>query len=284
MSGRADWVLRALAWLTVFALAGVAGAISFSHMTELALRHGQSGWKAYAFPVSVDGLEIVASLHLVVQRRAGRRTGWIPWVALVVGTLASLAANVAVGGDDLMGKALAGWPALSMLAAVKLLFSMIDHGGDGQRTVWDDQRTAADRPAAPGTVRGTGPDGAASSGLTPDERTGYLGPSASVGTGRSGSPVSTRSAGLPVSVDASAVVQLLAAARAAHAALARDGRSLSRDALADAMRDDGHGVSNARVSLLLKILRAEQAALPGSSVTNSTEFSKDRSEAGDDVA
>ncbi|MCT2282065.1 DUF2637 domain-containing protein, partial [Micromonospora chalcea] len=127
-------------------MAGVAGAISFSHMTELALRHGQSGWKAYAFPVSVDGLEIVASLHLVVQRRAGRRTGWVPWVALVVGTLASLAANVAVGGDDLMGKALAGWPALSMLAAVKLLFSMIDHAGDDQRTVRDDQRTAADRP------------------------------------------------------------------------------------------------------------------------------------------
>ncbi|MCT2282361.1 hypothetical protein M3G91_32665, partial [Micromonospora chalcea] len=122
------------------------------------------------------------------------------------------------------------------------------------------------------------------SGPTPDERTGYLGPSASVGTGRSGSPASDRSTGLPVSVDASAVVQLLAAARAAHAALASDGRSLSRDALADAMRDDGHGVSNARVSLLLKILRAEQAALPASSVTNSTEFRKDRPETGDDVA
>lgn len=37
MSGRADWVLRALAWLTVLALAGVAGAISFAHMSELAV-------------------------------------------------------------------------------------------------------------------------------------------------------------------------------------------------------------------------------------------------------
>jgi hypothetical protein len=43
--------------------------------------------------------------------------------------------------------------------------------------------------------------------------------------------------------------------------LATEGRSLSRDALADAMRDDGHGVSNARASLLLKILKADNSAL-----------------------
>jgi len=48
------------------------------------------------------------------------------------------------------------------------------------------------------------------------------------------------------------------AARAARATLASGGRSLSRDNLADAMRDDGHGVSNERASLLVKILKAEQ--------------------------
>ncbi|GAB1693275.1 hypothetical protein [Krasilnikovia sp. M28-CT-15] len=62
-------------------------------------------------PISVDGLEIVASLYLVAQRRAGRPTGWIPWFALIVGTAASLTANIAVGGADPIGKALAGWPA-----------------------------------------------------------------------------------------------------------------------------------------------------------------------------
>ncbi|WP_233601159.1 MULTISPECIES: DUF2637 domain-containing protein [Micromonospora] len=196
-------------------------------MTELALRHGQFGWKAYASPVSVDGLEIVASLHLVGQRRAGRRTGWVPWVTLVVATLASLAANVAVGGDDLMGK--------------------------GRGVV----RAEVGRVAT------------------------FLGPSASNGTGQSGSPASGRSTGLPMRADASAVAQLLAAAGAALATLERDGRSLSRDALADAMRDDG--VSNARVLLLLRILRAEQAALPASSASRSVEFRVDQAEAGDDV-
>jgi hypothetical protein len=86
--------------LFVGGLAIVAGAVSFAHMQDLATHHDQLGWKSYAFPISVDGLEIVASLYLVAQRRAGRPTGWIPWVALIVGTAASLAANVAVGGAD----------------------------------------------------------------------------------------------------------------------------------------------------------------------------------------
>jgi hypothetical protein len=54
------------------------------------------------------------------------------------------------------------------------------------------------------------------------------------------------------------VASLIPAARAARDALAASGHSLSRDRLADRMRDDGHGVSNARASLLLKILKAEQ--------------------------
>jgi hypothetical protein len=51
---------------------------------------------------------------------------------------------------------------------------------------------------------------------------------------------------------------MIPAARAGRATLASDGRSLSRDNLADAIRDDGHGVFNERASLLLKILKAEQ--------------------------
>jgi hypothetical protein len=82
------------------------------------------GWRSLAFPVSVDGPEVVASLYLVAQRRTGAASSWVPWAALVVGTLASLAANVAVGGHDLIGRALAGWPALSMLASVKRLFGI----------------------------------------------------------------------------------------------------------------------------------------------------------------
>ena len=59
-------------------------------------------------------------------------------------------------------------------------------------------------------------------------------------------------------LDIRSVAHLIPAARAARATLAREGGSLSRDNLADAMRDAGRGVSNERVSLLLKIVKAEQ--------------------------
>jgi hypothetical protein len=63
----------------VAGLAGIAGAISYSHMRMLAAAHGDTGWHAHAFPLSVDGVEIVASLVLLAGRRAGRKSGWLPW-------------------------------------------------------------------------------------------------------------------------------------------------------------------------------------------------------------
>src|SRR5216110_476067 len=100
-----DRVITAAAGATVVVLAGVAGALSYSHMAELARIHGEVGWRSHAFPVSVDGIEVVASLVLLAHRRAGTRAGWLPWTALVAGTAASVAANVAVGASDPVG----GW-------------------------------------------------------------------------------------------------------------------------------------------------------------------------------
>jgi hypothetical protein len=157
--GRADVAIRVALYvitlLTVAGLAAVAGAISFSHMSTLALAHGQPGWKSTAFPISMDGLELVSSFYILAQHRAERRTGPLPWTALLVGTAASLAANIAVGGHDPIGRALAGWPAVSLLVSIKLLFSMFDPDTGNRRTVRDDQRTVPDGPAVSGTVHGT---------------------------------------------------------------------------------------------------------------------------------
>jgi len=104
------WISRT-ATATVTGLAGIAGAISYSHMRQLAQDHGPSGWHAHAFPLSVDGIEIVASLVLLADRRAGRRSGWLPWTALAAGTVGSLAANIATAHPDPVSRVIAGWPA-----------------------------------------------------------------------------------------------------------------------------------------------------------------------------
>src|SRR5262252_6189183 len=93
--GRADRWIRRTAATTVAGLAGIAGALSYSHMRQLAEAHGNTGWHAHTLPLSVDGVGIVASLVLLADRRTGRRSGWLPWAALITGIAASLAANVA---------------------------------------------------------------------------------------------------------------------------------------------------------------------------------------------
>lgn len=127
---RRRWVdlgIRVLAGLSVLGLAVVAGAVSYSHMRALADAHGESGWRAHAFPLSVDGVEVVASLVLLADRRVGRRPPRLVWAALVAGTGASMAANVAVGAVDLIGRIVAGWPAFALLVAIKLLSGLVDH-------------------------------------------------------------------------------------------------------------------------------------------------------------
>jgi Protein of unknown function (DUF2637) len=125
----ADIGLRTAAGVTVAMLAGIAGAISYSHMRALAVAHGESGWQAHTFPLSVDGIENVASLVLLSDRRTGRSSGRLPWAALVAGTTASLAANVAAAGADLVGRLVAGWHAFALLVAVKLLSRLLEPDG-----------------------------------------------------------------------------------------------------------------------------------------------------------
>ena len=55
----ADVATRGVAVLTVAGLAGLAATISYQHMVLLARRHGVSGIDAHAFPICVDGLDLV---------------------------------------------------------------------------------------------------------------------------------------------------------------------------------------------------------------------------------
>jgi uncharacterized protein DUF2637 len=58
-------------WLSVgrilgtLAVAGVAGSISYSSMVGTVEAYGLDGWRAVIFPISVDGLMLVATLSLV---------------------------------------------------------------------------------------------------------------------------------------------------------------------------------------------------------------------------
>jgi hypothetical protein len=122
----ADITTRTIAVLTVAGLAGLAATVSYRHMLLLAQRHGQRGIDAHAFPLCVDGLDLIGVLVLLADRRAARASGWLPWSVLAVGTIASIAANVAVAPANPVARAISGWSAVALLAAAKMLAHLFE--------------------------------------------------------------------------------------------------------------------------------------------------------------
>ncbi|MFK4146939.1 DUF2637 domain-containing protein [Streptomyces sp. NPDC004065] len=129
----------------VLVQAVIAGALSFAHLHDLAAAAGQSGWKAWAYPVSVDLLLVAAWRRL----RAGRdRSSWT-WFAIAL--CASLGANVATAGLlDLhhvpawLRILVAGWPALAFLGGTLLV-----HAPTPASTTQAPEPRPDDEPAAP---------------------------------------------------------------------------------------------------------------------------------------
>lgn len=122
----ADKTIRTIAVATVSGLAALAAWISYHHMLLLARRSGQSGIDAHAFPLTVDGLDLIGVLVLLADRRTSRRSGWLPWTVLTVGTLASITANIAVAPDNPVARAISGWSAIALLAAAKMLAHLFE--------------------------------------------------------------------------------------------------------------------------------------------------------------
>ena len=66
-----------------------------------------------------------ASTTLLSDSRAGSRGGFLPWLLLVIGSAASLAANVAVAEPTITGRVIAAWPSFSLIAAYELLMRQV---------------------------------------------------------------------------------------------------------------------------------------------------------------
>ncbi|MFJ5939399.1 DUF2637 domain-containing protein, partial [Streptomyces sp. NPDC093071] len=86
-------MFRTLRLDAVLIQAVIAGALSFAHLHDLAAAAGQDGWKAWAYPVSVDLLLVAAWRRM--RKDGGNRDAWL-WFAIAL--IASLGANVATAG------------------------------------------------------------------------------------------------------------------------------------------------------------------------------------------
>ncbi|MGW3416608.1 DUF2637 domain-containing protein [Streptomyces phaeochromogenes] len=109
----------------VLVQAVIAGALSFAHLHDLAAAAGQDGWKAWAYPISVD-------LLLVAAWRRLRTDGpsRLAWCWFLTALVASLGANVATAGlldlSDVpawLRILVAAWPALAFMGGTLLAHS-----------------------------------------------------------------------------------------------------------------------------------------------------------------
>ncbi|WP_031105286.1 DUF2637 domain-containing protein, partial [Streptomyces sp. NRRL S-146] len=112
----------------VLVQAVIAGALSFAHLHDLAAAAGQDGWKAWAYPISVDLLLVAAWRRLRVDGPSR-----LAWCWFIVALVASLGANVATAGllnltnvPAWLRILVAAWPALAFMGGTLLAHSATD--------------------------------------------------------------------------------------------------------------------------------------------------------------
>jgi hypothetical protein len=116
----ADLWLRRICALVVAAVAAYA---SYQHQRVFALSNGGDHTGAKLWPLSVDGLLLLATLALLkAKRETSRRARAVGWAAFLLGIVVSLAANISAAPVLTWQAVLvAGWPPVALLLAVELL-------------------------------------------------------------------------------------------------------------------------------------------------------------------
>lgn len=111
---------------TVFIAAG-AFWLSFTALADLARRSGIDAGQAWAWPLIVDGIIVVATVAVVALASQHRPT-WYPWTLLAAGAVVSVTANaihaiIAADTDvpSLLAASVAAIPPLVLVAITHLL-------------------------------------------------------------------------------------------------------------------------------------------------------------------
>lgn len=118
------WAVRTAVCGTVFIAIG-AFWLSFTSLADLAHRSGIGAGQAWAWPLIVDGIIVVATVAVVAL--AGSRAAWYPWALLVGGAIVSVTANaihavIAADADvpSILAGAVAAVPPVVLLAITHL--------------------------------------------------------------------------------------------------------------------------------------------------------------------
>lgn len=102
-------------------VATIAGAASWEHIASVAYGAGERPWVAYSLPAAIDGLIVVGVAALLEDRRTGRVPRRSARIAVAVGVLATLAANIASAEPTWTARLVAVAAPVAFLLAVEVL-------------------------------------------------------------------------------------------------------------------------------------------------------------------
>ncbi|MGI5178693.1 DUF2637 domain-containing protein [Dactylosporangium sp. CA-152071] len=136
--------------LILLAVAGMAGAASFTHVHDWTMHnspHGTGDWFGWANAAVTELIPLAAGLEARRRRSRGIPVGRYP-IAMIVGAVTlSLAGQFAEAKPGLSGWIISAIPALGFLALIKLVLSTPPAASEAPSTVT--LPTSVDVPAAP---------------------------------------------------------------------------------------------------------------------------------------
>jgi hypothetical protein len=107
--------------LAAVLVAVVAGAASFEHIASVAIGAGERTWVGYSLPLAIDGLIVVGVAALLEDQRHHRHGRGSARLAVLVGVVATLAANVASAEPTWTARLVALAAPVSFLLSVEVL-------------------------------------------------------------------------------------------------------------------------------------------------------------------
>lgn len=160
-----DTVITWAMTLNVAVVAVDAAIVSYSHIYDLATGAAGSGTETgiqpHLLPLSIDGVIAEASLVMLYAARHKLSTPKLAWIMLLLGIVATVAANVAHGlpstlisstTHDVISALLSAWPAGAFIGSVEMAMQLVratrDVASAGGGTQGDDGTSAGAAPPA----------------------------------------------------------------------------------------------------------------------------------------
>lgn len=116
---RAQRFLRTLAVIAAIPVGLYTAWVSYCHGVHVVLAAGENAITAHLFFFSVEGMMMVSAVAIV-----SKHAGQIAYLSFSLGIAATLAVNILAANPTVVARAIAVWPAITLILTLKMLLAL----------------------------------------------------------------------------------------------------------------------------------------------------------------